>query len=488
MKILIVVVAATLLSCVLLLALWRLQPGIPGLPHSAQAQRLAVVWRAWLMFLLSGLVVSALVTLSVGEPRESSLGYLRFVLSFHNGDDSWMPMLRASAFLREHPDHLLYQSVFFGQHVKFQYPLTALLPLDLPQRLLGLEPETVVVIFKILSRLSLIAIAAVFFRLFMGAVQWPSRPGEPSALPAISRGTLAALSLLSVALFYPLLRSEYHGQIQTAMTLAAGVSLLAWQRGQPRLAGLMMALCCIIKPQWIIVVLWAALRRQWSFAWTATWITGAFGLVAIAFYGLPNVLDYIPVVSFLGQHGESYFINQSVNGLVNRLLFNGVNLEGAGRIWSGTDLPPFHPTVYLATTLSSALLLGLALFWRVRKQPTAVDLSLVMLSLTMASPIAWDHHYGVLLLIFALLFPVALRLQPFGAATPALLWLAFLLSSESFVGVTNLLAGTTWNVLQSYQFFGAVLVLGLLYRLSWQEQRSRAGMRFGVLAGLGRTA
>ncbi|VTU15432.1 glycosyltransferase family 87 protein [Variovorax sp. RA8] len=488
MKILIVVAAATLLSCLLLIALWRLQPGIPGLPRSAQSQRLAGVWRAWLMLLLSGLVVSALVTLSVGEPRESSLGYLRFVLSFHNGDDSWMPMLRASAFLREHPDQLLYQSVFFGQHVKFQYPLTALVPLDLPQRLLGLEPETVVVIFKILSRLSLIAIAAVFLRLFMGAVQWPSRPGEPPALPAISRGTLAALSLLSVVLFYPLLRSEYHGQIQTAMTLAAGLSLLAWQRGQPHLSGLMMALCCIIKPQWIIVVLWAALRRQWSFAWTATWITGAFGLVAIAFYGLPNVLDYIPVVSFLGQHGESYFINQSVNGLVNRLLFNGVNLEGAGRIWSGTDFPPFHPTVYLATTLSSALILGLALFWRVRKQPTAVDLSLVMLSLTVASPIAWDHHYGVLLHIFAVLFPVALRRQPFGAATPALLWLAFLLSSESFVGVTNLLAGTTWNVLQSYQFFGAMLVLGLLYRLSWQEQQSRAGMGFGVLAGLGRTA
>src|SRR5687768_13025572 len=113
MKILIVVVAATLLSSVLLIALWRLQPGIPGLPRSARAQRLAGVWRAWLMFLLSGLVVSALVTLAAGQPRESSLGYLRFVLSFHNGDDSWMPMLRASAFLREHPEQLLYQSVFF---------------------------------------------------------------------------------------------------------------------------------------------------------------------------------------------------------------------------------------------------------------------------------------------------------------------------------------------------------------------------------------
>ena len=137
MKMLILVAAATVCSTLLLFALWRHQPGIPGLPrHSAQAQRLSAAWRLWLVFLLSGLVASAIVALAVGEPRESSLGYLRFVLSLHNGDDSWMPMLRASAFLREHPDQPLYHSVFFGQHVKFQYPLTALLPLDLPQWLL----------------------------------------------------------------------------------------------------------------------------------------------------------------------------------------------------------------------------------------------------------------------------------------------------------------------------------------------------------------
>ena len=493
MKMLILVVAATLLSTLLLYMLWRHRPGIPGLsPSSAQAQQFGRAWRTWLIFLLSGLVASALVTLAAGQPRESSLGYLAFVLSFYNGDDSWMPMLRASAFMNEHPDQLLYQSVFFGQHVKFQYPLTALLPLDLPQRLLGVPPEWMVVIFKIMSRLGLLAIAAAFLQLFMNAEQGSARHGSAMQLPPVSRATLAGLSLLTVALFYPILRSEYHGQIQTAMTLAAALALLAWQRGQPRLAGLMMALCCIIKPQWVIVILWALLRRQWKFAWTAGWITGAAGLLSIAVYGLDNVLDYLPVVSFLGHHGESYFINQSVNGLVNRLLFNGVNLEGAGRIWSGTDFPPFHHTVYLATTISSALILCLALFWRMRKQPTAVDFSLVMLSLTMASPIAWDHHYGVLLPIFAVLFPAALRRQPFGAWTLGLLWCAFVLSSESFVGATNLLAGSAWNWLQSYQLFGAVLVLGVLYRLSWQEQRvpvrTPLNARDAVVSGLGRLA
>ncbi|MBT2322032.1 DUF2029 domain-containing protein [Variovorax paradoxus] len=477
MKMLFLVVAATLCAALLLGALWRWQPGIPGLPRTAQAQRLGAAWRLWLVFLLSGLLVSAVVTLAVGEPRESSLGYLRFVLSPHNGDDSWMPMLRASEFLREHPDQPIYQSLFFGQHVKFQYPLTALLPLDLPQWLLGLEPDSVVVVFKILSRLSLVAIAAVFLKLFVGAVQGPAALREPLQFPRASTGTLLALSLLSVALFYPVLRSEYHGQIQTAMTLAAGLALLAWQRGQPRMAGWMMALCCIIKPQWVIVILWALLRRQWRFAWTATWVTGAFALLAIAAYGPRNFFDYLPVVSFLSRHGESYFINQSLNGLLHRLYFNGVNLQGAGLVWSGTDFPPFLPVVYVVTTVCSALLLGSVLLWKLGKRPSAVDLSLVMLSLTMASPIAWDHHYGVLLPIFAVLFPAAWRRQPSGTWTTPLLWIAFVLSSESFVAPTNLLAGTKWNVLQSYQFFGALMVLGLLYRLSWHEQRSVAGAR-----------
>jgi hypothetical protein len=362
--------------------------------------------------------------------------------------------------------------------VKFQYPLTGLLPLDLPQWLFGLSPQSVVTIFQIVSRLSLVAIAVVFFQLFMGALQSPGG-GRELRLPARSTGALLGLSLLSVALFYPLLRSEYHGQIQTLMTLAAGLALLAWQRDQPRLAGLMMALCCIVKPQWGVVVLWALLRRQWQFALVATGVTAAAGVLAIGVYGWGNVMDYLSVVSFLGRHGESYFINQSVNGLMHRLFFNGVNLQGAGLVWSGTDFPPYQPMVHLATVVSSALMLGLAMVWRLGKRPGTVDLALVMLTLTMASPIAWDHHYGLLLPIFAVVFPAALRRQPWGSWTLPLMFVTLALSCQSFVGPTNLLAGSAWNVLQSYQFAGAVMALALLYRLSWMEQPQPAGARLG---------
>jgi alpha-1,2-mannosyltransferase len=481
MKILIALVALVALCAGLLFVLWRFRPGIPGLARSRETERLELTWRLWLGCLAGGVVASALFALAAGEPRETSLGYLRIVLSPHAGEDSWMPMLRASAFLREHPDMPLYQGVFFSQHVKFQYPLTALLPLDLPQWLLGLSPEGVVAIFQIVSRLSLVAIAVVFFQLFMGALQAPAG-GRAVRLPRQALGALFGLSLLSVALFYPLLRSEYHGQIQTLMTLAAGLALLAWQRDQPRLAGLMMGLCCIIKPQWGVVVLWAVLRRQWQFALVAGGVAGAAGLLSVAVYGWSNVMDYLSVVSFLGRHGESYFINQSVNGLMHRLLFNGVNLQGAGLVWSGTDFPPYQPVVHLATLASSALMLGIAMVWRMGRRPGTVDLALVMLSLTMASPIAWDHHYGLLLPVFAVVFPAAVRRQTWGPWTLPLLWLTLALSCQSFVGPSNLLAGSAWNVLQSYQFIGAVMALGLLYRLSWMEQSQPGGARLGRVA------
>ena len=468
MKMLMFVLVVIVLSTAVVFAVWRLRPGIPGLLPSNDTDRVQTNWGLWICFLLSGLAFSSAVAVIAGDARESTMGYLRIVLSDYAGEDSWMPMRRASQQLQEHTGDLLYQVVFFAQHVKFQYPLTALVPLDLPHRLFDVSTESVITAFKILSRLCLPVIAWVFLKLFMGA----TREGTGGAMPLPKRATAAlfGLSLLSVALFYPLVRSEYHGQIQTAMTLAAAVALLAWQRGQPKLSGAMIAVCCIIKPQWAVVIVWALLRRQWAFAVTAAVLSLACLLVAVAMYGLANVLDYLPVISFLGQHGESYFINQSINGLMHRALFNGVNLQGAGLIWSGTDFPPYNALVYAVTTVTSALILLASIVWRITRKPTTLDLAIVLLSLTIASPIAWDHHYAVLLPIFAVAFPAALRLQPWGRWTLPLLWVIVALSAQSFVQVTNLLAATHFNFLQSYQLAGALLALTLLYRLTWQEE------------------
>jgi hypothetical protein len=181
-------------------------------------------------------------------------------------------------------------------------------------------------------------------------------------------------------------------------------------------------------------------------------------------YGFRNYFDYLPVISFLGRHGEAFYPNQSVNGLMNRLLFNGNNLK-----WLADGFPPFNPAVYAATLIAAVLLLGFALFWRMNKKADAIDFALLILSLTMCSPIAWEHHYGILLPIFALIIPVCISQKVMGRYTIVYVLIAFFLTSQR-LNFVNLLADTYLNFLQSYLFFGAVMVLWLLYRVDHTQQ------------------
>jgi hypothetical protein len=93
---------------------------------------------------------------------------------------------------------------------------------------------------------------------------------------------------------------------------------------------------------------------------------------------------------------------------------------------------------------------------------------IMLLSTTMASSIAWEHHYGILLPMFALAAPGVLRLRPCGRWTLGLLVTAYVLTSLR-LSITDVVAATRWNFLQSYVLAGAALVLVLLYRLRARE-------------------
>jgi hypothetical protein len=149
---------------------------------------------------------------------------------------------------------------------------------------------------------------------------------------------------------------------------------------------------------------------------------------------------------------------------MNRLLFNGNNLK-----WLADGFPPFNPAVYAATLIAAILLLGFALFWRMNKKADVIDFALLILSLTMSSPIAWEHHYGILLPIFALFIPVCISQKVMGRYTIVYVLIAFFLTSQR-LNFVNLLADTYLNFLQSYLFFGAVMVLWLLYKVDHTEQ------------------
>jgi hypothetical protein len=194
----------------------------------------------------------------------------------------------------------------------------------------------------------------------------------------------------------------------------------------------------------------------------------------VATYGWANHVDYLKVVSFLSEHGETYYPNQSVNGLLNRIMGIAEPSQYRNLDFLAGQFPPLNPLVYGATLISSLAILAKALLRRgtASDSDRILDFSLMALSCTMASPIAWEHHYGVLLPIFAVLV---------AAATPGALWVAWLAAAYSLTSVyipaTMLLAQSPLNFLQSYLLFGALIILALLHLRPWTRQQISAAPR-----------
>jgi hypothetical protein len=123
--------------------------------------------------------------------------------------------------------------------------------------------------------------------------------------------------------------------------------------------------------------------------------------------------------------------------------------------------------VYRWTVLSSALLLALALLLPMvrRWRDSALDFLFFGLVATVASPIAWEHHYGYF--FTAGIYCMAVF---FGCRDARLFGLeaSFLLLSVSIPSLLPL-ANTRWSALVSYEFFAG---LGFLAAFALLASRS----------------
>jgi hypothetical protein len=371
---------------------------------------------------------------------------LTHVAAFARGEsaaDSWGPMEAALQHVDSGDPRRLYDAVLFEQRIKFQYPPTSLLALE---ALRGMGGSRVPLLLNVLTWIA-VAVTAITVGLLL-------RAGAGGA-----RGlSLFLLGVAGTITFYPVVKAYSLGQIQAWITALLALMLLSWASGRRTVAGVLLGLVCLLKPHFAVVGLWGLLRGERRFLAAAA-ATAAVGLaVSLAHFGLADHLNYLQALSFLAGHGESFYPNQSMNGLLHRLLFTGNNLE-----WLGDTFAPYDATVFAGTVLSSAAIVALALFWppapSARSGP--IDLAAVLLAAVMASPIAWEHHYGVLAPIYALLAGHALRTAAVGRGTGPLLALAYL-ASAGFFAVAQRTAPTAWNPLQSYLYFGALITFGLL--------------------------
>ena len=393
-------------------------------------------------------------------------------------NDSWQPMRVALAHVSDRPAERLYDALLLRDGVKFQYPPSSLLPLAALDALPG-DFWTSDRFLNLLAWPAVILTAAAAAHLFVLLLRLPAGAvalrdsdddvaAEASGRPS-SVALYGVLILLGVT-FYPLMRGYVLGQSQTFLTCLITFAMLAWLGGRKALAGALCGLVCLVKPQMSLLVLWGLARREWRFVGALVAVAVAGTVAAVLTFGFDNHLDYVRALSFLSRHGESYHPNQSVNGLMHRLLFNGPNLE-----WEPNAFPPYHPWVHAVTLVTSLLLIGAAVLYRSREEHgRLLDLATAVLTFTMASPVAWEHHYGVLLPVFAVLAATLIGRR---ASVPAwvlpALGVSYLLTSN-YWRLTDALAPTRLNVLQSYLLIGAAIALVCLYRTRASVERPAA--------------
>lgn len=268
--------------------------------------------------------------------------------------------------------------------------------------------------------------------------------------------SLSTLTIVSGLFFYPLIKGYSVGQIQCIIDAMFALALYCWIRGYESFAGVLVGCMCLIKPQYAFIVLWFGLRKKFNSLVASLAVAALGSLAAGLLFGWQEQFAYVRVLSFMSRHGESYFANQSVNGLLHRLLFEGTNLQ-----WEPNTFAPFSVRVFAATLVSSLLLIVVALIRRGdgRNSGGPRDFLTAVLVATMASPIVWEHHYGIAFPIFAYLVATTEDL-----ATLKWLAAAFVLLGTSWSPLNLFAHIPLLNVLQSLPFFGSLLLFLLLIK------------------------
>ncbi len=172
-----------------------------------------VLWIVILNFVLAGLVLQKVSTqlFLAGKVPAACNGTvihdLRDLVKFDQADDSRRPMTQALQ-ARNEPAGI-YQTIFFDRKIKFQYPLSSLIPLYLLQRA-GFNEMSIALIWKILSGIAVL--------------------GTMSVVIAIAKPRDIPIALVIACSFTPLIRAYSLGQIQVFIDLIFAISFLLWQK------------------------------------------------------------------------------------------------------------------------------------------------------------------------------------------------------------------------------------------------------------------
>jgi alpha-1,2-mannosyltransferase len=437
-------------------------------PVESQASGARTHDRRLLLFVLVSLFLANFVqwavchVLVLGGPGKQSPGSiipdLIHFFRFQQWTDSWLPMMKSLDYFKANPALPIYDAKLYDTLI---YSLASELPL-VAMRKIGMSDAAMLRALSIFAWLAVWGVAAAS----LAMARWLVRKrGAALTWTSVVAVVLACLGC------YPLIKGYSLGNAQTFLSFGFAVMLLLWTTGRERGAGVVAALMTAVKPQFILLLVWMLVRKRWGAAW-AFLATGVVLItMSVVVFGWHNNLDYIGVLAGLSHKAQSHYANQSMFGTINRMIFNGENIQYTPYVYT-----PYIAWVYRVTVITSLLLVGGVLVypWR-RLRGSTADIAAMGIVSVAASPMAWEHHYGIL-------FPIAvwawfaygcwMRERPWVLAIAVFLCL-------NFLPAFNYLSGERgWNVLQSYLYFGALLLMGWLMHLS----RTRVAERETITA------
>lgn len=411
-----------------------------------------------LIFVLSTLFVTvfgvaAFFRLTSNNTTGTITQLVKLFAHVQQGTDSWEPMLKSLDYFHAHPELPIYQAKLYDTLI---YSLVSLLPLAALEKL-GITGDRMLRLLAWASWLAVWLVGVVSALL-------------ASRLLSLKGAKLSISSIISLFVgcifFYPLLKGYTVGNAQTFLTLGFTLLIYLWTTGREKSSSIVVAALAMVKPQYVLILFWMAVRKRWGAFWSGMIFAAVMFLISIMVFGLHNNLDYLSVLAGLSHKAQSHYANQSMFGTLNRMIFNGENLDYHPYVYTS-----YVPWIYYATIASSLLLVGLALFypWG-RFRGTTADIANMGIVSVAASPMAWEHHYGIVFPIFVWLW------FGYGCWEQRRTWLlglSFFLCG-TWLSVTTLLASRpVLNVFQSYIYFGALLLMFLLYRLPRAEEHGR---------------
>jgi hypothetical protein len=256
-----------------------------------------------------------------------------------------------------------------------------------------------------------------------------ARTALPSGWPRTAIGFSVGI------LFAPALYNLWHGQMNEVVLLSLAVAFWAWVRGDEVTCGLALGVGGVAKlaPAALLLLL---LARRW---WRGTAAGAGVGVVALVAgalsLGMQRSVEWVTQVLPALQRADGWYFNQSLGGLVSRLVDHSV-----------AQVQPTLPWLQLVVTATSAAcLLCAAAVVRVGNAGTdrrALEFSAGIVAMVLAGSVAWWDDYSSLLIPLLVIAGLAARratARPI-VITASALFVIVAVASPAFLG----LGGTGW--------------------------------------------